>query len=114
MALVGGNSPIRARGEPPSRWSDMAEVAIGRHGPGAVLPALVLRSPLHQVGRYVSGLLDLKDTGVTFLRPVSVIRGRGAWSCMMKLGFGVTDVGVVGLGQIFLIGRPERSEPAST
>src|SRR5262245_41810067 len=64
--------------------------------------------------RFASGLLDLKDTGVTFLRPVSVIRGPGAWPCMMKLGFGVTGVGVIGSGQFFLIGRPQRSEPGST
>jgi len=33
---------------------------------------------------------------------------------MMKLGFGLTGVGVVGSGLFFLIGRPQRSEPAST
>jgi hypothetical protein len=63
----------------------------------------------------VSRLLALKDTGVTFLRPVSVMRGRAARPGMMKLGLGPHGRRCGWLAPILHDRpRPKRSEPAST
>jgi hypothetical protein len=65
---------------PHPKMHGMAADATGRHRPGAMLAALVLRSPLHQSrARFVSGLLGSEGHWRHISAPVSVIRGRGAW-----------------------------------